>query len=128
MNTPNIATDYKLYAFDEANPLPIEVSKNYHRHTITVQPLDLLPEDLDKPLYGFLNESNAVPRASVTGAVTLESSPPANYEKYALPDGVIDLANPTFLTTDSPISRLHLTISTPITGCTHLVVVVTSYP
>lgn len=126
MSIPTVAQITKIYEVDDENPATITADGHFHQLTITTQPLNIPPEDTGKPLSDVLIESNAVAKESMTGTIQLTAAPPRTFEYYDLPDGLIDLSTPSFITTDVPIQSLK-PVLTGITGATHLAITITSY-
>lgn len=126
MSLPIVVQSTKIYAFDDATPQALVANSNYHKVTITVQPLNITG-GMDRPLEELLNETNAVPKANVTGSVILSATPPRSFEKYLIPEGAIDLATPSFISTTIPVWRVYPDFQT-VTGCTHIALTITSYP
>lgn len=126
MTTPTLAQITKIYEVGETDPTPIVADSRFHQITITTQPLNIPVGDENKPLDEILIESNAVAKGSMSGTVQLTASPPRTFEFYEIPEGLIDLGNPTFLTTTIPLQRLRPVLS-GISGSTHVAVTISSY-
>ena len=126
MPVPILFQKTKIYDFNESNPTPIIVDDRFYRLTITVQPLNIPVGDENKPLSEIFVEANAVLKDSVTGSVQLTATPPRSFEFYDIPEGLIDLASPSFINTETPIWQLKPVLSA-ITGATHVAVTVSGF-
>lgn len=104
-----------IYATDDNNPAPLIIDERFRNLTITTQPLtlnevvtpELTIEDLNKNPSKYIQPFTAVAADNMQGTVTLKAVPPNTHHQYDLPDNVIDLANPHFLTTQVPIKELY---------------------
>lgn len=117
----------KIYEVGDLNPDAITVDAHLTNLTIVVQPLNIPAEDIGLIVTNpkaLLTETNAVAKDLMTGTVTLSASPIGTFEQFPLNEGVIDLANPAFFTTEGLISKLSPTFET-IEGSTHIAVTVT---
>ena len=124
MTTPEVFSFTKIYAADDANPVPIVVDHRFRYNTITVQPLNLIdpPEKLTVDL---LTEENAI-LAGTTGTITFDAAPPRCFLKFEIPDSTTDLATPSFLNVSIPIHKLYPTLNS-VTGCSHVAITVTGF-
>lgn len=128
--TNNIFETIKIYEITDSNPEAITVDPRFRNLTITVQPLTLpvevLPQDYENDGKPYLKEEYAISAASMAGTVTLKAMPPNSFHEYALPDNVIDLSTPHFISTGIPMKKLFPTFTT-IVGSTHIAVSVTGF-
>lgn len=124
MTTPEVFSFTKIYAANDADPVPIVVDHRFRYNTITVQPLDLT--GVTAPLsQDLVTEGNSV-LTGTTGSISFKATPPYCYLKFDIPDSTIDLANPAFLNLSIPIFKLYPTLTT-VTGCTHVAITVTGF-
>lgn len=117
----------KIYEAGDTDPSVVFVDAHLSSITISVQPLNLTQDDevlIESNPTSLITQEKAVPKADVTGTVSLSASPLGTFEYYDLPDGSIDLNVPSFITTDILVSKLKPTFET-ITGATHIAVTVT---
>lgn len=117
----------KIYEVGDLNPDVMTVDAHLTNLTITVQPLNVPVGDVGLIVTdpkALLTETNAVAKGAMTGTVTLSASPIGTFEHFPLGDGVVDLANPVFVTTDVLMSELYPAFDT-IAGSTHIAVTVT---
>tara|TARA_R110001592_G_C13193009_1_gene753658 strand:+ start:563 stop:946 length:384 start_codon:yes stop_codon:yes gene_type:complete len=126
MSIPIVAQITKIYEAGDTNPEAIVADGHFHQVTITTQPLNIPVGDEDKPLKEVLIETNAVDKGSMSGTIQLTAAPPRTFEYYEIPEGLIDLSNPTFLTTTIPLQKLR-PIFSGITGSTHVAITISSY-
>lgn len=113
----------KIIPYDDTNIPSIAMDERYRFATLVAQPLTLADDTLE--LEELLTEANAAD-ATATGTVSLQVSPPRCFQKYDLSGGTIDLANPSFTSTDIPIGEVH-PVFTNVAGCTHIAVTILGY-
>lgn len=114
----------KIYPANKANPDPVIVDERFPRTTITVTPLNISGSPAESELNEeMLTETNAVAStaASLTGTVTVKATPPNTFHKYDMPDNVVSLDDPSFISTNVPVQKLWPTFS-GVAGCTHVAV------
>lgn len=117
----------KIYEVGDLDPDVMTVDAHLTNLTITVQPLNVPAGDVGLIVTdpkALLTETNAVAKGAMTGTVTLSASPIGTFESFPIVDGTIDLANPSFITTDILMTELKPTFTT-IIGSTHIAITVT---
>lgn len=119
-----------IYKVDVDLVEQITVPVGFRQMTLTTQPLTLQGdpsgEDLRKQIDTWVSEVNAVLPDSMAGTVTFKATPPRTFYAYDIPDGVVDLSAPSFVSTDIPID--YITVETTgLTGSTHLAITISSY-
>jgi len=123
----NIVSKYtKIYEVGDMDPAAMTVDSSLPNITITTQPLNVSAGDtgpIESDPNALLTKENAVAKGLMTGTVSLAASPLGTFEFYDLPDGEIDLAGPSFITTDILMSTLKPTFNT-ITGSTHIAITI----
>jgi hypothetical protein len=122
---PNVYEKSHIFAAGASNIPAIEFDQRFRNISVIVQPLNLVnpPAVLGDSL---VNETTAVAASATTGTVTLKASPPKSFHKYDVPNGVIAVNNPHFISTDIPVERLYVELSA-LTGCTHVAVTIVGH-
>ncbi len=115
----------KIYTIDDSSPSPIVIGRDFNSITITTQalniPSEVTEDELQENPRDFIISENAVPSATMSGSVTLEAQPPLTFDRYPLPDNVINLSAPNFISTETPIRLVYVTLS-GVSGSTHIAV------
>lgn len=117
----------KIYESGDTGSEIIFVDSQLSNITISVQPLNLTESDellIESDPISLVTQEKAVPKGDVTGTVSLSASPLGTFEYYDLPDGVINLSDPIFITTDILVSKLKPVFET-VVGATHVAITVT---
>lgn len=126
MSTPIYSIQTKIYPSDTTEPQKIELPFGFRQVTLTTQPIDVVGEVSGNSLTELLEEENAVANTEMTGTVEFKATPPRTYHEYTLPEGTVDLSNPTFVTTDIPVETVTVTLQ-GVTGSSHVAVTAISY-
>ena len=125
MSTP--LSSIKTVIIPSTEPsVTIEVPLGFRQNTLTAQPLNIQDTVEGKSISELVTEDNSVLPENVTGTVTFKATPPRTFYAYDIPDGVIDLSTPSFVSTDIPVGTLVVELGA-ITGATHIAVTMTNY-
>lgn len=104
----------------------IEVPLGFRQISITTQPLNLTGDISGYAVTDLIVESNAVTSVDMTGTVTFKATPPRTFQEYDIPTGVVDLTDPSFVSTDIPIGQLTANLDS-VSGATHLAITIANY-
>lgn len=120
----------KIYAIGDSSTKSLPVDVRFRNVTITTQPLTLSTtdtiEEINNNVGDHLIEANAVAAASVSGTVTITATPPDSFHNYTLPESEIDLSDPHFISTQTPMTKANVVLDS-IAGCTHVAVSITGF-
>lgn len=126
MSIPDTYRLITLYEISDTDPNPIQMDGRFRNTTIVVQPLNISEPVISGDNAKYVKEENAVSSENVSGLVTIKASPSYTYHKYDLPNNVIDLSDPHFISTDTPIHKVYPSFES-VVGATHIAVSVISY-
>ena len=122
-----IVTEAELLAGER-----VSASSEHPYCIVTVQPLNLSPEQASLDLDSLANREkimvsqNAPDPATLSGSVTVKARPPYTFVDYEVEGGSWDLTNPQFVRLPSAAVNVHIK-GVMLSGATHYAIGVAGY-